>query len=369
MYKLFLLSVLYYLSYTIQAQDILYRFDGSFEKCKVLSLDHSKIYYKKIANMQGPAYSGNLENFAFAFFETGYYVTFPHVNTNGVNFKGYIPKPYDIIITANGEVFAANINSVENSMVRYKMIQNVEGPTYTKTFQNLTALIYSSGKHALIKSPKDAYEILKLARHKINALEGSAVVDVMSNDVKMVNTSNRSTDSSIRNHGNNSDINFNEFKEKSLSKINDFSTYLGIIASRQTDPAAANNAIDLAISLFVNEESMVEVSSAKRKEVISHPIRVYLGRLKLLKYDKIEITWADINYVSDFRLSDDGNYYGTVSLKQTFKGFIDGEEVYSDITEKQIEVVLKGFEKEVGGKATKLWDVLLSDIGVMNTRS
>lgn len=163
-------------------------------------------------------------------------------------------------------------------------------------------------------------------------------------------------------------IDFDEFSDKALQKIDDFTNYLGIIASKETYPESANQAIELAIELFVSEDVQVEVSTSGFSASMKRKIRDYLNRLKLLKYDRVDIQWADINYVSNFRKAPDGNYYGTVSVKQTFRGYKDNQVVYSDVTAKDVEVVIKGMEKSIQGQKQMVWDVLLSDIGVVDTK-
>jgi hypothetical protein len=99
------------------------------------------------------------------------------------------------------------------------------------------------------------------------------------------------------------------------------------------------------------------------------PIRKYLAKLRLLKYSKVLIEWTDISYVSNLRKAPDGNYYGVISLQQKFSGFIDNKMVYSDVTRKNIEVVLKTYKKEVEGESVELWDVFLNNIGISATRN
>jgi hypothetical protein len=163
-------------------------------------------------------------------------------------------------------------------------------------------------------------------------------------------------------------IDFDEFSDKALQKIEDFTAFISIIASKETFPESANQAIDLALELFVDENVLVEVSTKGYNEVIKRKIRDYLNRLKLLKYDRVEIKWADINYVSNFRKGPDGNYYGSITVKQTFQGYKDNQVVYSDVTQKDVEIVIKGMEKSIQGQKAMVWDVLLSDIGVLDTK-
>ena len=156
------------------------------------------------------------------------------------------------------------------------------------------------------------------------------------------------------------------YSRKALQKTADLGTYLSIISDRNNSLEEANKAVELAVKLFVNEDAQVEVSSKEGRN--RYKVRAYLNRLKLLKYDKIEISWTDISYVSDLKKGVDGNYYGVITLQQRFKGFIDNRVVYGDLTEKNIEVMVMPYEKETDGVKEQMWDVFLSDVGVVVTK-
>ena len=156
------------------------------------------------------------------------------------------------------------------------------------------------------------------------------------------------------------------YSQKALQKTADLGTYLAIISDRTNGIEEAGKAVDLAVKLFINEEAEVEVSSRKGRD--RYKVRAYLNRLKLLNYDKIEISWSDISYVSDLKKGVDGNYYGVITLQQRFKGFMDNEVIYSDLTEKNVEVMVVAYHKETGGEKQQKWDVFLSDVGVVVTK-
>jgi hypothetical protein len=88
-----------------------------------------------------------------------------------------------------------------------------------------------------------------------------------------------------------------------------------------------------------------------------------------VKYGKVEIQWANIQYVSKLRKSPDGRYRGVITFEQTFTGFVEDKIVYSDKTTKNVEVVLTTYKKSVEGKSKTIWDVLLSDIRVVETKN
>ncbi|MEL7339389.1 MAG: hypothetical protein AAGM67_02805 [Bacteroidota bacterium] len=157
------------------------------------------------------------------------------------------------------------------------------------------------------------------------------------------------------------------FQEKALKMTAELERYVITISQNSTPYERALNTIDLAVLLFVDEEAAVEVSSVNQSEIINYAVREYLEHLMEMKYDKVEISWANIKYISKLRLGSDGNYYGTISIEQKFVGYLGEKAVYEDTTIKNIEIVLKTYEKIIAGKAVKQWDVLLGDIGVQET--
>jgi len=158
-----------------------------------------------------------------------------------------------------------------------------------------------------------------------------------------------------------------EFKQKAKDKVQRLTDYIKILCAKKDDEEM-NLALSQAILLFVNEDATVEVSSTNH-DPVRKKIRAYLTDLKLLPYDKVEITWTNVQYVSDIKKRSDGNYSGMVQFEQQFKGYRDGKLIYSDETSKKTLVILKTYEKNVNGNTQSLWDVLLGDIGVESTRS
>ncbi|MFT3701383.1 MAG: hypothetical protein QM802_03395 [Agriterribacter sp.] len=160
-----------------------------------------------------------------------------------------------------------------------------------------------------------------------------------------------------------------EFEERAVKKTKDLNSYLKILCTKTYGYEEHNKALDQAIKLFINEDAAVQVSSITKDEIKSYKIRQYLLRLKSLNYDRVEVEWTNVQYVDKLKKGPDGNYYGTVTLEQVFRGFIDGKVVYEDVTKKSATVVLKAYEKNMEGNTTEMWDVMLSDIGVIYTKS
>jgi hypothetical protein len=157
---------------------------------------------------------------------------------------------------------------------------------------------------------------------------------------------------------------------KAKKKVDDLGFMLTIICDKSTDPLDANTAIDNAVKLFIDEDASVQVSNIRDTTYRSKfKIREYLRRVKALKYDRVEIEWTSIQYVSDLRLGDDGNFHGVISYEQKFKGIRDGMIIYEDMTKKNTLVVVKPQSIEYDGKSFICWDVFLSDIEVTQTSS
>lgn len=160
-----------------------------------------------------------------------------------------------------------------------------------------------------------------------------------------------------------------QYQQKALSRVDEFGLYLQRIANKELDADEKDKAIDEACKLFL-EDAVIEVSSKKTGKVTPYKIRDYLTRLKLLPhYGNVQISWTDINYVEEMKQTIDGNYMGTIRGAQRFVGYSStGKVLYSDITNKEVQVQLKSYSKIVDGRPNRDWEVLLGSIGVVLTQ-
>ncbi|MDP3462967.1 MAG: hypothetical protein Q8S18_09285, partial [Bacteroidales bacterium] len=114
----------------------------------------------------------------------------------------------------------------------------------------------------------------------------------------------------------------------------------------------------------------IGVSSLARPDVLYYNVRNYFERLMRLNYDRVEIEWYKIEYVSDLQRQPDGTYVGVITIFQRFSGYDrEGGLVYQDTTKKDITVYVKRKETQIGGRIIGFWDVLLGDIRVKETSS
>ena len=152
-----------------------------------------------------------------------------------------------------------------------------------------------------------------------------------------------------------------------MEKVRDLSKYISIIGSKDTPWSEANRVIDRAEELFMTG-SEIGVSSLVKTEVNYYGVRDYFERLMRLNYNKVEISWYNIEYVSDLQRQPDGTYVGVITIFQKFQGYdAEGRLIYQDTTKKDITVYVKRKETQIGGRLIGFWDVLLGDIRVKET--
>jgi len=158
------------------------------------------------------------------------------------------------------------------------------------------------------------------------------------------------------------------FKERTKRKISEFQQHIITICNKEEPMEKRIMAERESLKLFykgaVMETSYIDESG--QVKTISRPIEEYLARLKSLPYIKVVIKFYDIVYIRDFTLGPDGKYYSTATIFQKFVGFNGDNIVYSDITEKEIEIIIDLVEDKFYNE--KHWKVFLGDIKVTETK-
>ena len=152
-----------------------------------------------------------------------------------------------------------------------------------------------------------------------------------------------------------------------LEKVRDLSKYIKIVGSKETPFSEANRVIDRAEELFMSDAE-IGVSSLSSNQITYYRVRKYFEHLMRLNYDRVEIEWYNIEYVSDLQRQPDGTYVGVITIFQTFRGYDkEGNLAYKDTTKKDITVYVKRKETQIGGRTIGFWDVLLGDMRVKET--
>ena len=152
-----------------------------------------------------------------------------------------------------------------------------------------------------------------------------------------------------------------------VEKVRDLSKYISIIGNKETPWSEANRVIERALELF-SDDAEIGVSSIYREEVNYYPIAKYFERLMLLNYEKVNIEWFNIQYVSELELQPDGRYVGVITIYQRFEGTDKEGMKYVDTTKKDITVYVERKETQISGRVIGFWDVLLGDIRVAETK-
>ena len=152
-----------------------------------------------------------------------------------------------------------------------------------------------------------------------------------------------------------------------LEKGRDLSKYIKSVGSKDTPFSEANRVIDRAEELFMSDAE-IGVSSLGSNKITYYRVRKYFEHLMRLNYDRVEIEWYNIEYVSDLQQQPDGTYVGVITIFQTFRGDDkEGNLVYKDTTKKDITVYVRRKETQIGGRTIGFWDVLLGDMRVKET--
>lgn len=358
MKKLYYFLLFFIISSRIAAQDILYTTDGKTLPGKVTEITSEKVKYS--------AKDYDVNQVLLAVNSAGDYLVLYGARPGDQEKKDFLKSapaalPSDFIIRIGGDVISGDVVSESADNIVYKTKEAAQ--TTIKTSE-AAAIIRKNGTHKLFVSPEIAIIPLRMAKSSIASLLAEKTSEASGSAPKL----NIDVEEIVKSSDLNVDMEL--FSKKALQKTEEFSAYLQTISAVNTTREKATKSIDMACGLFLNEEARVEVSSTNTTVKNKYKIRDYLNRLQFRsgQYDKIIIEYADINYASEFKKGTDGNYYGVVTFVQKFRGFIDGNVVYGDITKRNLTIVLRQYEKAIDGGFEEGWDVFLADLGVVETK-
>jgi hypothetical protein len=159
------------------------------------------------------------------------------------------------------------------------------------------------------------------------------------------------------------------FKEQTKQKVDEFQQYIITLGSKDQPAEKRDMAEKEAIKLFYKgaqmEISIVMADGSTQK--VLRPMEKYLARLKSLPYTKVVIRFYDIAYISEFTKGPDGKYYSTATIIQEFTGFNEDNIVYTDVTKKDIEIIIDLVEDKFFNE--KRWKIFLGDIKASETKT
>jgi hypothetical protein len=340
----------------VQAQDVMYFKNETKKVGKITEISKDKVEYQETPDSK--AEKANKAELVLILFEDGSYLTFPS-EYKGIQGPQDTKHAEDWLLLKDLRIVPCVIANADGNPITVSTMGDTAKKDFSVPKDQLLAILFANGNKQLLNT-KPAVIAEALRRRQIM----NPTLFLGPYEVKPVAKKKKDLGPELDLDA----ASYEQFKQKSLQKADDLGKYLNLIANKSTESAVANKAVDQAVGLFVSEESTVETTKPNG-EKDQQPIRNYLNKLKLLKYSKVLIEWTDISYVSNLRRGPDGFYYGVISLQQKFSGFIDNKLVYSDVTKKNIEVVLKTYKKEVEGESVELWDVFLNNVGISASRN
>lgn len=166
-----------------------------------------------------------------------------------------------------------------------------------------------------------------------------------------------------------SDADIEVFKEQTKQKVEEFQQYIVTLGNKDEPAEKRNMAEKEALKLFYKGAEM-EISTILPNgsvQKVNRPMEKYLARLKSLPYTKVIIKFYDIAYIREFTKGPDGKYYSTATIIQEFTGFSDDDIIYTDITKKEVEIIIDIVEDTFFKE--KRWKIFLGDIKAAETKS
>lgn len=160
-----------------------------------------------------------------------------------------------------------------------------------------------------------------------------------------------------------------DFKKQTAQKVEEFQQHISTLANKKEAAEKRNLAEREALKLFYKgaEMEISKVLSNGKVDIKRRPMEKYLARLKALPFTQVKIEFYDIAYITDFTRGPDGKYYSTATIFQKFTGYNGDKIVYTDITQKEIEIILDLVEDKFYNE--KRWKIFLGDIKANETKS
>lgn len=331
------------------SRDMIYPTDATPIACYITEVTPQEIKYKHPENREGPDYVLPKNKVLLVFKHDGSFLI-PGKQDNWQ--AGADPQAHRMI-TDQAQVYPAKFLEINGTQIEYQDAKNGQRHEFSK--DELLLVIYKDGRHQLFASPAEVVQGLNRAAPKLDQYGtpgGSTPSTTEESDEVLVLDEERKA----------------HFEKMALVKANDFGKYLSLISNKDEVEEDKLMAISHATKLFMSDSSKIQVSSLNQPDKRQFTVPVYLDRLRMLPYDKVELVWVKAQMVSRFRKGMDGRYYGMIAAQQLFRGYQDNKIVYQDVTEKDIEVVLDQYVVFDEGQQKKKWDVLLSSVNVKQTR-
>ncbi|MVM40694.1 hypothetical protein GO730_28430 [Spirosoma sp. HMF3257] len=397
---------------TLYAQEAIYLANGNRSAGKLTGAEGEKVKITVIRNGKPAYYSLRRENVLLAFSDDGRYLIVNSLDTDPAKAqqeidafqKGAAAHPdFDLLVKASPPtVLQGTIRYESGDVVNY---QSAGGASGSINKRELAIIFYRDGRHQLLMPPAEVVSLLNSTRSELIRLATPAPVvpptatakkmpklppssakvakklpakseaapkntqpanPTTAPSVPVTPVPSAASEPSAIAKPKLSDAQYQQYRSSALSRVDEFVAYLNIIANKELTDDEKDKAIEQVVKLFL-PEATIDVSSANRPGVRKYKIKDYLTRLKMVPYASSTIDWTEIQYVSELKQAADGNYYGLITGQQTFTGYAEnGQDVlYTDVTEKSVQVKLEAYRSLKDGNTQLKWAVLLGNIGIV----
>ena len=157
------------------------------------------------------------------------------------------------------------------------------------------------------------------------------------------------------------------FKEQTRQKVEELQQHISTMGDK-AQPTDRRNLAEREASKLFYSGAQIEISSRSSSGEVSkitRDIARYFARLKALPYTRVMIRFYEIAYISEFTRGPDGRYYSVATILQEFTGFNGDNIAYSDLTKKEVEIIIDLVEDPFFNE--KSWRIFLGDIKATET--
>ncbi len=388
------ISLLFFaLSGSLFGQEAVYLANGNKATGRLTGISDEKIKISVVRNGQPKDYLMRRENVLMAVSASGRYMLISDLSPDPLvarqqiaDFqKGLAKKPgYDVILKISpAKALPGLIGYESDDIINFRQ---PNGSAASINRSEVAAVFYRDGRHTLLLPAVQVTAALNSARADMKKWQGAvatikaappvskkpapagkkpadaAVAKAEPEPAKPINAKPTTVAKPVL-----TDEQYRQYRNSALQKVDRFVEFLNVLANKEADAEEKEKAIDQAAELFL-PDATIEVTSANKPGVRKYKVKDYLMRLKMIPYASSSIEWSEIGYIKELTKAADGAYYGVISGQQTFNGYggKNGEDVlYSDVTQKNVQVKLDTYKKPADGKMVVNWEVLLGNIGLV----
>lgn len=149
------------------------------------------------------------------------------------------------------------------------------------------------------------------------------------------------------------------FEEKGMEKLNEFISYINLIADKDMDALFKEQAITMATDLFLSEEAVIKSYNPTTKKFESNPLKNYLQNLLSADHPLQVLSIEEIKTLDN---AESDSYKWRLNFNQSIS---QGTEKLPKLVI-TMNVVLKKKIKYFGEEKKEVWEVLLSDMESIN---